>query len=889
MSEIENTQQEKIFLTTYLAIAYLDRELNFIRVNNSFANRENKPPEYYSGKKYSDVWSNEDPGILFNVLETGEQYVSSTKPFHSDDYLERGISYWDWSVQRISNSNGEIEGLLLCLQDVSQRVHAIEALRESEQKFRSIVEHSHDGIVLTDEKGLVIGWNQAMVEISGIEWQYALGKKLHKVMLQIVPEELRSNSKYYNTRIDPNLYSEGSASEWSSLISEFEIQRPDGKRRMIQQSSFIIETEVGYKIGAINRDVTEIKQSEISLKRSRKKYQELYELLRTVTDNVRDIIWAKDNDEKYIFTNQAMCDKVLMCGSPDQALGKSDTFFSEIARQKGFKYTYGNTNSHQENELHDIRETNQYIEEGFIGDDRLVLDVIRTPFLDDNNCIIGTVGSGRDITKQKQIEDSLRANEEKFRSIVEQSYDGIVITSKDGKIIEWNNAQTRITGLKTQEVLGRYIWDIPLKSVFHRQGDPGKHSKTILQILKRIFQNDTFVWDNNSYEYWIERRDGVQRTVSVTIFPINTETDEMIGAISKDITAREEAERALRESQQRLELALRGANIGLWEYDLKDDTMRFDPGWTDKFHSKQRKYTPDNVSWEKITHPDDIQRLKRRINAYLKSKKNFFEEEIRVMIEPGKWQWMLIRGKTVTFDDDGSPRRLAGTSLDISDRKAAEENVKTSLLEKEVMLKEIHHRVKGNLQVISSLLDLQSKSIEDEKALELFIESRNRIKTMALIHEKLYMSDNLSEINFGDYIKALTESLLLSFGFDKKAIRLDINIDNLIFDVGIAIPCALIINELISNSLRHAFKAKINNELKVELNLTSNNTYSLRIIDNGIGLPEGFEYLKTDTLGMQLIISLTDQLHGEIQFINNNGTEVRIDFPVPKNYKEEVD
>jgi len=202
-----------------------------------------------------------------------------------------------------------------------------------------------------------------------------------------------------------------------------------------------------------------------------------------------------------------------------------------------------------------------------------------------------------------------------------------------------------------------------------------------------------------------------------------------------------------------------------------------------------------------------------------------------------------------------------------------------SLREKEVLLREIHHRVKNNMQVISSLLDMQSEYIKSEHYIEMFRESRNRIKSMALIHEKLYRTWDLTNIDLNDYINDLADNLFTAYGLDSAGIVLKVKAGTVSLKIDTAIPCGLIINELISNSLKYAFAGREKGEIAITLHPAGENGVELVVADNGNGLPEGLDFRNTETLGLQLVTSLAEhQLQGRVEMNRTNGTEFRITF-----------
>ncbi len=231
---------------------------------------------------------------------------------------------------------------------------------------------------------------------------------------------------------------------------------------------------------------------------------------------------------------------------------------------------------------------------------------------------------------------------------------------------------------------------------------------------------------------------------------------------------------------------------------------------------------------------------------------------------------------------------LTNTNLkllnEINHRKEAEKKLKSSLKEKEVLLKEVHHRVKNNLQLISSMIGLQMDGLEDSNSLYMLEESERRIQSIALIHEHLYSSEDFEHINFSDYISLLVENLYSSFQIYPGHIETKMELDEFSLDIDKAVPCSLIINELISNSLKHAFplkplkSSKSNNIIDIKARMLKNSDIQITISDNGVGFPKDIDYKKTNTLGMQLVCSLVDQLHGTIKLSSKAGTKFSINF-----------
>jgi two-component sensor histidine kinase len=216
---------------------------------------------------------------------------------------------------------------------------------------------------------------------------------------------------------------------------------------------------------------------------------------------------------------------------------------------------------------------------------------------------------------------------------------------------------------------------------------------------------------------------------------------------------------------------------------------------------------------------------------------------------------------------------------DATQRMKADEQIKASLREKEALLKEIHHRVKNNLQVVSSLLGLQARSIEDAPTRKKFQESQNRIHSMSLLHECLYQSDNLAKIHFSGYIKQLAEYLFRSYGETTNRVRLLLDLNSLFLDMDTAVPCGLIINELLSNSLKYAFPQGREGEIIIQLRGNDDRIASLSVADNGVGLSAAVDWTSTRSLGLRLVRTLSLQLGATVELEDGPGTRFRVNFP----------
>ena len=357
--------------------------------------------------------------------------------------------------------------------------------------------------------------------------------------------------------------------------------------------------------------------------------------------------------------------------------------------------------------------------------------------------------------------------------------------------------------------------------------------------------------------------------------------DEMASAIATKERERANSERRLRESGERYRSLVENITEVVFTLDMEGRITYFSPS-----ASHLMGYAPHEIegrNFADFVHPDDLPGL---LESYEHTLDGRLEpHEFRVFDHDGSIRH--VRTSSSVMLQDGKPVGLTGLLSDITERKLNEEKMKASLHEKETLLREIHHRVKNNLQVISSFLHLQSREIKDTASLELFKNSEGRIRSMALIHEQLYRSDNLSMIDFGRYIENLVRYLHGMYQSRAFAIIPKVNVEAIFLSIDRAIPCGLLLNEILSNSFKHAFHGRERGEISVEFR-RHNDRYVLKAADDGVGFPGDPAAGSASTLGFQIITSLVDQISGTMEIRNAGGAGVIITFPVDDPYRARV-
>ncbi len=350
-------------------------------------------------------------------------------------------------------------------------------------------------------------------------------------------------------------------------------------------------------------------------------------------------------------------------------------------------------------------------------------------------------------------------------------------------------------------------------------------------------------------------------------------------AFARDITERKKARETLLESEARFRSLADNAPAMMWMSDINKSRIYYNRRWLE-FTGNNLEQELSN-DWLDSVQPEDKDFVCKNYNDSFKERKEF-NSEYRLKRFDGQYRWIFDTG-IPRFTPDGNFLGYIGSCYDITERKQSRQQIELSLTEKVTLLKEIHHRVKNNLQVISSLLRLQSSYIKDDEAREIFIESQNRIRSMALIHQKLYLSKDLTHINFANYINELVSSLLSSFKFNSNKINLNIDVEDIELPVDMVLNIGLIINELVSNAFKYAFPDGLSRdgnvcELSIKLESGCDGKFILVIKDNGIGLPANVDFKNSDTLGLQIVVALVDQHKGLIELNNDFGTEYAITF-----------
>lgn len=597
-------------------------------------------------------------------------------------------------------------------------------------------------------------------------------------------------------------------------------------------------------------DITEQKLTEKKLDEQKMFYENILNSL-----PVEIVVF--DKQHKYVFVNPAAI--------------KNDDFRSYIIGKDDFEYCEFRKRDksiaqERRNKFLDIKKYGKTLqwEDDIVNEHGKTFSNLRgmLPLYNDKGELVQVLGFGFDITERKIAEKKLIENEALLASILETL--PVAVFGKniknDYRFSIWNKKAEEIFGLKASDCIGKTDYDFFPKEEadwFRTKDIEASKMKEVLDIPEEVVES--------KYKRVIVH---TQKTV---VRDIKGDPLFLLG-VSEDITERKKAEEKIKKSEEKYRSVVENAADTIITVDT-ENKIRF-------INHTQSGLTIEQVIGTNLyTYiPQEYQELvKQKLKRVYDSQKSQ-NYEILGKHSDGSTAWYSVNVGPLFLGDE-----VTGVTLivrDISASKKAEEKIQQSLKEKEVLLKEVHHRVKNNLQIILSILNLQYATITDKNTRNLIRDIRSRIKAMSFIHELLYQTSDFSSINFSEYISTLTNNLIYSYS-QNNSVNLKLDVGSIFLDLDQAIPCGLIVNEIITNSLKYAFTNTLNEEFSPEISILltqENECIQLVIADNGKGFPGSVDFRNTESLGMQLVVTLVQQLGGDISLDNSNGSKYIITF-----------
>ncbi|MCK9150468.1 PAS domain S-box protein [Methanobacterium alcaliphilum] len=786
------------------------------------------------GKRVTEIFPNiKDFGLLDTFKRVYKTGQSEQHPI--SQYNDNRISVWRENfVYKLPS--GEIVAVY---DDVTEREKAEvklkninKALLKRDAEFQHFIESAPVAIAMFDKKMNYISASKRWIKDYNLPEQKLKGKSHYDVFPEITPEIKKIHKRALAGSIE------------SSDESEF--VRSDGTIQYIRWEVHPWHTSTG-EIGGIiifSEDITKRIKSEKALK-------EREEQLNLFISNAPASIAMFDRKMNYISASKRWIKDYNLEGK--EILGKSHyDVFPEITdewkkiHKQGLK---GFSEVAEEDKFVRADGTIQWIK----------WEVI--PWHSAPQEIGGIIIFSEDITKLKLASDALKESQEKYKHVIKTAEEGIVLFDKKGTIIEANPKALELTG-SDEDIVGKNI--IQLASIIKLS------VKEALSAFTNILLNKPIP---KEWEYTNKKGEKKFVNIHYSLLKQN-EKINAVALVLEDITNLKLREISLKENKQFLENIIE--NIPDIIFVKTADELKFKRvnKAAEEIWGYKREELLGKTDYDFFTKDEADFYTKKDREVLTRKKLVFIPEETVHTKYSG--ERILQTKKIPLLDDMGRPNHLLGIAEDITERKLAERELKRSLEEKKSLLKEIHHRVKNNMQIISSLLNLQSNYVKEEESKDILKDSQNRVKSMAMIHEKLYMSSDLSHISFKEYVERLISDLFFTYSLQKSQIKTVLNIEDIEMNMETAIPLGLIINELVTNSLKFAFpekKGSILIELKVD-----KEKRKLIIADDGQGLPNQVDFKKTKTLGLVLVNNLVDQIDGNILYDGSHGAKYIITF-----------
>jgi PAS domain S-box-containing protein len=746
------------------------------------------------------------------------------------------------------------------IRDISREIEADELLRQSELKHRLLFSEANDAIMIL--KGLeMVDCNEKTLSMFGAKGYVDIaGAKLYDLMPEKQPDNVDSILNYH--------YFMQKAKEGVSQFFYWQHTKLTGEQfdTEVSLNSFNLEGEIFLQV--IVRDITLRKKAEEQKNQTIRSYFEMF-------NSSSDLTFIINSTGKILDVNKAVLEKYhskkeTILGQNFESLGELLITPSSEELIKLGKTWNGEPQKFEwwakvENEpdcpLEMILHPGSYFGEEVI------------------------IASGRDISERLKFEENIRASEERFRTLASHAPIGIFLTDNKGKAIYVNDKLKEIS--KYPNIKG-------FMENWVNKIHPDDRSR-IKDTINQVDNNN----EEDQNEYRIAPINGDERWVKVQVNLLKSPEGDIIGKVGtvEDITSRNRADK----EKLRAEVA-------------EETTRRLQKEINERKTAESaliaaKEYTQYiiNSSIDMII-ATDTSGIITEFNQAASSGFGFFSTSIiggavnvlfsdennqkkitKTVFEHGQWsgdiqckraddsEFTGYLSASLIKSSTGKTIGLMGVLRDITELKIAEKELKENVHQKEILLKEVHHRVKNNLQVISSILSLQTSYIEDSDTLTIIQECQDRIKSMAFIHESLYQAADLAYVNFAEYLRNLCTNLKYSYMSPDRNIDLDFDIEEISLSLDSSIPCGLIVNELVSNCFKYAFKEEVEGNIKISFEKDGENK-KLVVHDSGGGLPSGLDFRNTDSLGLQLVVTLVDQIDGDINYEFSDGSKFIINF-----------
>ena len=873
-----------------IGVGYWTIDGTLLFLNEISLKRLNGKEEDFTGKNLRELFGDADAEMY---LERIRNAALSPDPMEYEDYISLPVGKgWYLSVYtRITGPDGTVRGIQVLSMDITERKQNEDTRKSYEARMNSAMEIGNlawwemdlpDGAVrFDDRKAIMLGHSPEQFHHYR-DFTALLHPDDYEPAMKAMRNHLEGRESRYHA--DYRILDAAGDYLWFRDVGGITKRHADGSPA---------------KVTGIVIDITASKMAEESIRTNETRFQALIQ-------NSSDIIRILDRHGLIVYES-ASAERILGY-PPDFMIGKDPFEYihpDDIERvKKDLRGVYENENDGIPTEFRVRKANGEYHWVDSIGIN--LLDVAG---------VNGVVVTTRSIQQRKQAEEQIKKTLrqlERSEALLRKVYDilpiGLWLADKKGKIFYGNPAGIKIWGADTPVQIEKY-------GVFKARRLPsGEEIATDDWALGHTIHEGVTIKDEMIE---IDAFDGKKKIILNYTAPLYDAAGILDGAIvvNQEITDKVKVEEALRENQTRLSTAMDIAGLVNWEFDVTSGMFTFDDRFYTLYETTAEReggnQMPAETYMREFVYPDDRPAVLASIQKILATTDPNYAGQIEHRITPrdGSVRTIIARFAPV-MGPDGKVIRTFGANQDITDFKLMESEIRSlnivleqrvkdrteallkanealeeenaqrleaegklqaSYNEKVMLLKEIHHRVKNNLQIIASLLNLQSRYIADEKTLAAIRESQNRVKAMALVHEKLYRSEDIAHISLHDYIRFLGTGLFQFYDAKARGIQFKLEISDIDLDIDAAIPLGLIINELISNSLKYAFPEGRTGEVSISVK-RQDHILNVLFHDTGIGIPADLDWRNAPSLGLRLVITLVDQMDGTVELDRSEGT-----------------
>ncbi|HTY26374.1 MAG TPA: PAS domain S-box protein [Desulfomonilaceae bacterium] len=729
---------------------------------------------------------------------------------------------------------GKRYGRLWHFQDITKIKQAEQALREANEIFYTFADQLPAVVFIKDHDSRAEYVNEYMKEVFDChDW---VGREASEYFAPDVAEAFSADDQ--KALLDGPVLRE----EW--------IPDKRGVNRLWETRKFPIHREGKPPLlGGVSIDITERKEAEEKLLQEKA-------ISDTTIDSLPGTFYVFDDELKLLRWNKNL--EKLTGYSADEISEMSPLDFFGEGVKSLIKGTIEKAFAEGAYSIEADIATKQGIETPYWFTGKLVR-------LGEKQCILGL---GMDLTERRLAEEALVRAKTEWERTFDAVPDLIMILDDQFRIIRANQATANTLGVTAEQVVGATCYE-------RIHGE--KYPPPFCPHAKLLADGKPY-----STEVFEKRLGG---TFEVSVSPLRNSRGELTGSVhvAHNITNRKRAEEALRESEARYRDLFENSSDIIYTHDLEGKFTSVNEAGKRILGYPTEEYR--TFSFRDILDPEYIpiaaEQLRRKFQNGIERTGPY---ELLARHKDGTLHWFEVTSRIIK--DQGKPLAVHGTARDITDRKRDEERLKASLREKEVLLKEIHHRVKNNLQLMSSLLRLQLRQIKrkDDGLVGVFEDIQSRIRAMALVHEALYRSKDLEQVDAAPYIRRIVAGLRASSPRGSRELSIKTDVKSISLSINAALACGLIVNELVTNSLKHAFPEGQQGEILVTLGPVGEEEFQLGVRDNGIGMPQTIDLQNPESLGLDLVASLSRQLNGTVEFATGEGTKFYVRFQESRNH-----